>query len=45
MVLQEEAKLAPFGDVWNEYLERQNVKKDYLTEIKEYEQKVLVKRI
>ena len=44
MVLQEEAKLAPFGDVWNEYLERENVKKDYITEIKEYEQKVLVKR-
>ena len=44
MVLQEEAKLAPFGDVWNEYLEREGVFADYLTEIKKYEEEVLVKR-
>lgn len=45
MYLQEEMKTAPFGDVWNEYLERENVASDYLSEVKKYEQKVLVKRI
>ena len=44
MYLQEEMKTAPFGDVWNEYLERENVPTDYLTEVKKYEQEVLVKR-
>ena len=44
MVYQEELKTAPFGDVWQEYLKRQNVPKDYLKEVKEYEQKVLVNR-
>lgn len=45
MVLQEELKTAPFGDVWNEYLSRQNIKADYLSAVKEYEEKVLVNRI
>ncbi len=45
MYLQEEMKTAPFGDVWNEYLTRENVPTDYLTEIKNYEQDVLVKRV
>ena len=45
MYLQEEMKTAPFGDVWNEYLARENVPTDYLTEIKNYEQEVLVKRV
>jgi len=44
MVYQEELKTAPFGDVWEEYLKRQDVPKDYLQEVKEYEQKVLVNR-
>ncbi len=44
MVMQEELKTAPIGDVWNEYLRRQNVPADYLTEVKEYEKKVLVNR-
>ena len=44
MVLQEELKTAPFGDVWNEYLLRQNLPVDYLTEVKAYEEKVLVNR-
>ena len=42
MVLQEELKTAPFGDIWNEYLIRENVEKDYITKVKEYEKKVLV---
>lgn len=45
MCLQEELKTAPFGDVWEEYLKRENVVSNYLSEIKEYEEKVLVKRV
>ena len=45
MVLQEELKTAPFGDIWNEYLARQGVAADYLSEVKDYEQKVLVNRV
>ena len=45
MYLQEEMKTAPFGDVWNEYLERENVTKNYFEEVKKYEQEVLVKRV
>jgi len=44
MVISEELKTAPFGDVWAEYLKRENVEADYLKEIKEYEEKVLVNR-
>ena len=45
MYLQEEMKTALFGDVWNEYLVRENVPTDYLAEVKKYEQEVLVKRV
>ena len=45
MYLPEEMKTAPFGDVWNEYLERENVMKNYFEEVKNYEEKVLVKRV
>ena len=44
MVLSEEAKTLPFGDIWAEYLNRQKVESDYLNIIKEYEEKVLVNR-
>ena len=44
MFLQEKAKFLPFQDVWNEYLERQNLSDDYFNEIKEYEEKELSKR-
>ena len=44
MYLQEEMKTAPFGDVWEEFLCRENVEKDYYTSIKKYEDEVLVKR-
>ncbi|MBQ6922563.1 MAG: L-rhamnose isomerase [Clostridia bacterium] len=45
LVLQEEAKTLPFGDVWNEYLKRQNVAGDeWYNEVKDYEEKVLSKR-
>lgn len=44
MVLGEEMKTMPMGDVWAEYLSRQNVENCYLESIKEYEEKVLVNR-
>ena len=44
MVKQEEYKVLPFGAVWQEYLKRENVDSDYLSEIKEYEKEVLSKR-
>ena len=37
MVMQEELKTAPLGDVWNEYLHRENVDVDYLSQVKDYE--------
>ena len=44
MVLQEEMKTMPFGDVYEEYLRLQNIKSNYFEEVKNYEEKVLVKR-
>ena len=44
MILSEEMKTMPFGDIWEEYLRRENVPSDYLTEIKDYEKKVLSTR-
>ncbi len=44
MVCQEEFKIAPFGDVWEEYLRREGVESDYYSIIKEYEEKVLETR-
>ncbi len=44
MYIQEEMKTAPFGDVWAEYLKRENVKADYLNEIKKYEKEILENR-
>ncbi|MBQ8015883.1 MAG: L-rhamnose isomerase [Clostridia bacterium] len=44
MVLSEEMKTMPMGDIWAEFLSRQNVENCYLSSIKEYEEKVLVNR-
>ncbi|MGN1235170.1 MAG: L-rhamnose isomerase [Christensenellaceae bacterium] len=44
MVLQEEVKDLPFGAVWKEYLSRENLSEDYLTEMKRYEKEELFKR-
>ncbi|MBQ4059464.1 MAG: L-rhamnose isomerase [Lachnospiraceae bacterium] len=44
MILSEEMKTMPMGDVWSEFLARQNVENCYLSSIKEYEEKVLVNR-
>lgn len=44
MVRSEELKTMPFGDVWEEYLNRENVSIDYLSEVKAYEKNVLEER-
>lgn len=45
MVLHEELKIMPFGDVWAEYLKQTDTPADYLTEVKQYENEVLKKRV
>jgi len=44
MVAQEELKTMPFGDVWQEYLDREGVSAQYLDEIRKYEEKILKER-
>lgn len=44
MAVQEELKTMPFGDVWQEYLKRENISSDYITEVKKYEKEVLEAR-
>lgn len=44
MVLQEDMKLAPLGDIWNEYLKREGLSNEYFSEIEKYENEVLSKR-
>lgn len=44
MVIQEEYKTLPFGAVWNEYLKRQGVKRDYLSDILDHEKAVAKER-
>ena len=39
MYLQEEMKTAPFGDVWNEYLARENVPQIILQKLKSMSRK------
>ena len=47
MFLQEEIKTYPFGDVWNEFCNRNNVigSEEWFKEIEDYEKNVLVKRV
>lgn len=46
MMLQEELKVYPFGDVWNYFCESNNVpaKEDWFKEVEAYEKEVLSKR-
>ncbi len=44
MYLQEEMKMMPLGDVWNEFLVREGIEANYLVEVKKYEREVLSKR-
>lgn len=46
MMLQEEVKTLPFGDIWNYFLEINNVpKEEWYDIVKKYENDVLLKRI
>ena len=44
MVMKEELKTAPFGDIFAEYLRREQVPLDYYKEIETYEREVLMTR-
>lgn len=44
MVMQEELKCAPFGDIWDEYLKREETPADYLSECVKYEKEILKER-
>ena len=44
MYLQEEMKMMPMGEVWEEFLSREGVEVNYLEEVKKYEREVLSKR-
>lgn len=44
LVMQEEVKTLPLGDVWNEYLKREGVSENWIAEIKNYEKEVLANR-
>ena len=44
MYLSEEMKMMPLGDVWNEFLAREGVVQNYLSEVRKYESEVLSKR-
>ncbi len=44
MAMQEECKTLPLGAVWEEYLNRENVDKNYFEKIETYENKVLKNR-
>lgn len=45
MVLSEEMKTMPFGDVWSEYLRREGVCESYFADIEEYERDILSQRV
>ena len=44
MYLQEEMKMMPMGEVWEEFLSREGVEKNYFAEVKKYENEVLSRR-
>ena len=44
MALREEIKDLPFGAIYKEYLSRQGLKEDYLSEIRKYEKNILKER-
>ena len=44
MVMQEEVKTLPFGDVWNYFCEESGIPADWFAEIEKYEKEVLANR-
>jgi len=45
MWVNEELKTLPFGDIWNEYLLRENLCFDWYSSIEDYERTILSKRV
>ena len=45
LYLNEKFKMLPLSDVWNEYLERQNLSDDWFDAVEEFEKEVISKRI
>ena len=45
MAKNEACKMLPYGDIWDEFLKRENVEPDYLAAVKQYEKEVLSKRV
>ena len=47
LVLQEEIKTLPFGDIWEHYCETEGVPSDenWYSEVEKYETEVLAKRV
>ena len=41
MAAQEELQIIPFGDIWQESLDRENVTADYISEVMKHEKEVL----
>jgi len=44
MVMQEQVKILPLGDVWEEYLAREGMQEDYYSSVLDYEKNVLNER-
>ena len=44
LAYSEEYKTMPWGEVWTEYLRRENKPQDFMPEVKKYEKEVLLKR-
>ena len=44
MILSEQMKTMPLGDIWSEYLRREGVPEDLYTPVKEYETEILKER-
>jgi L-rhamnose isomerase len=45
MYLNEKFKFLPVGDVWEEYLSRQNLSDDWYCEVEKFEKEVIAKRV
>ena len=45
MFMHEKAKVMPFGDVWNEYLRRQNLSEDWFEAVEKFERETIAKRV
>lgn len=44
MVVHEDLKTAPLGDVWDEYLRREGIESNYIASVLAYEKEILEER-